>query len=630
MKMLVSNNAAGSIIGRQGQSISELQLESNTRIKFSQSNDFYPGTQDRVCLVQGSVPAVKLAIQLLIQRFYQIQQSENQHAYNTAPTMIPPSQWHPHASGAEHNVYRVGAPMTAAGGFDFVVRLLVPATCCGMIIGKSGANIKYMEEQTGVSSIRLSSKEESILLAPTNERIVTITGLTVEQCVQCVYIVLDGMMAHPDISHYTNMTTSYANCGMSMASTLLLGEAALRKPPPQMSQASQHGLYPMSSSASIMMQHHPRIDHVSQSHHQHHWGESMDANVFTAGNPGLTLSTGMYRRIASSPDLPRGSTTPGHHSASAVNAFASVGVNTAVSPPYSPLQQSHSQEPLPSASLIPSQAPFPMSSQSFQFQDPSAQETATINRERRHHVVYPQSGQLQPGVVAHSTSAPNLLAMQLEETLFVSPRHPETTPPSPTFPTSSNRAPVFTSLSEDYTASDVSTEATTAGAAAMALQMPTMIAPGCFTAQVLVPSTMVGSILGRGGRTLVDLQMMSGTNIRISQRNEYMPGTRSRIVTIRGPNAQSVWQAQYLISQRMTMVAPATTFSTVHSASAAQHSMSVAAAPSATAASFADVHHPALASSHFASRNEHSRLSSTVDSNPSVGTDAALEQEQQF
>jgi hypothetical protein len=69
---------------------------------------------------------------------------------------------------------------------------------------------------------------------------------------------------------------------------------------------------------------------------------------------------------------------------------------------------------------------------------------------------------------------------------------------------------------------------------------------------------MIGSILGRGGRTLNELQMMSGTRIRISQRGEYMPGTRSRIVGIRGPTAQAVWDVQYMIGQRMVLPPTAT------------------------------------------------------------------------
>jgi len=97
------------------------------------------------------------------------------------------------------------------------------------------------------------------------------------------------------------------------------------------------------------------------------------------------------------------------------------------------------------------------------------------------------------------------------------------------------------------------------GSTAFAPQTPLMIAPGCFNAQILIPDSMIGSVLGRGGQTLTELQMLSGTRIRISQRGEYMPGTRSRIVTIRGPTAQAVWQAQYMISQRIVL--PPTAYS---------------------------------------------------------------------
>eukprot|EP00533_Pseudo-nitzschia_delicatissima_P006046 CAMPEP_0116111586 /NCGR_PEP_ID=MMETSP0327-20121206/18527_1 /TAXON_ID=44447 /ORGANISM="Pseudo-nitzschia delicatissima, Strain B596" /LENGTH=218 /DNA_ID=CAMNT_0003604833 /DNA_START=128 /DNA_END=780 /DNA_ORIENTATION=+ len=108
IKLMVSNNVAGSIIGRAGQTISELQTQSSARIKLSQTGDYYPGTQE---------------------------QQHTQHS------------WQP----------RKGT--NAAGGFDFVVRLLVPSSSCGMIIGKGGANIKHMEETSGVASVRLSPKE---------------------------------------------------------------------------------------------------------------------------------------------------------------------------------------------------------------------------------------------------------------------------------------------------------------------------------------------------------------------------------------------------------------------------------------------------------------------------------------
>ena len=80
VKFLVSNNMAGSIIGRAGETISELQEQSSSRIKLGQSGDCYPGTSERACLVHGSLENVKKAATLLLQKLYdlQLQQVEAQ------------------------------------------------------------------------------------------------------------------------------------------------------------------------------------------------------------------------------------------------------------------------------------------------------------------------------------------------------------------------------------------------------------------------------------------------------------------------------------------------------------------------------------------------------------------------
>ena len=78
IKLLVSNNVAGSIIGRAGQTIMDLQTQSSARIKLSQTGDFYPGTQDRVCLVQGQLENVKTAVTLLVDRLYKLQEQQHQ------------------------------------------------------------------------------------------------------------------------------------------------------------------------------------------------------------------------------------------------------------------------------------------------------------------------------------------------------------------------------------------------------------------------------------------------------------------------------------------------------------------------------------------------------------------------
>ena len=68
--------------------------------------------------------------------------------------------------------------------------------------------------------------------------------------------------------------------------------------------------------------------------------------------------------------------------------------------------------------------------------------------------------------------------------------------------------------------------------------------------QIPVPDSMIGSLLGRGGQTLSELQLISQADIKISQRNEFIPGTTNRIVTIIG-SQQSCETAHALINQKI-------------------------------------------------------------------------------
>lgn len=55
---------------------------------------------------------------------------------------------------------------------------------------------------------------------------------------------------------------------------------------------------------------------------------------------------------------------------------------------------------------------------------------------------------------------------------------------------------------------------------------------------------------GPGGRSLIEIQQISGANIQISKKGIFAPGTRNRIVTISG-NPHAITTAQYLIEQRI-------------------------------------------------------------------------------
>jgi KH domain len=633
IKLLISNNSAGSIIGRSGQSISELQMESQTRIKISQSSDYYPGTQDRVCLIQGpTVVTVKCAIRLVLQRCYQIQQGEWQQqqqqqsgeisrtATSLHPTPVPLQLMPPDRTGS----------IITGDEYDFILRLLVPISCGGMLIGKSGAFVKYMEEISGVISVRLTAKEDSQqqFMIPTNERTVTITSASVEQCIQCVNIVLDAMTAHPDISHYTNMTTSYVQ-----------HNHLIRNLP----QAAQPFQYPMISNPLMQARrqeyHHrqPYYHHRPQNHPgtqlpidptTTYW-PSTDSNMYTSSStPTMHAmhhqqlpeppSTAINRRVASLPNL-----TPGHPHANGriVQTAFSDTTPQSYNAPSSPSRStsSHHQQQFYAVQQHPSNLNHRQPQQRYnnnRYPPPAL----FPNPQRPDNI--PQQQSHQHGLwVSQTASAPNLLSMPLEQTMAgpsqpshavvdghgrsVHPSQPlphefsatmtSTTTFSPLTPARvlvqpSSIGPLSESdepsqylhpamFDTDTFQSDVTTSTTSTSV--LAVQVPSMIVPGWYMAQVLIPDAMIGSILGRGGRTLTEVQRSSSTTIRISQRNEYMPGTRSRIVTVRGPNPSSVWQAQHMLRHCLsTAVVPSFTSETTVATNRASSTTPTAPYPS--------------------------------------------------
>lgn len=70
------------------------------------------------------------------------------------------------------------------------------------------------------------------------------------------------------------------------------------------------------------------------------------------------------------------------------------------------------------------------------------------------------------------------------------------------------------------------------------------------TIELAIPENLIGAILGKAGRTLIEYQDRSGAKIQISKKGEYVVGTRNRKVAITGkpPCPQT---AQFLITQRI-------------------------------------------------------------------------------
>lgn len=203
IKILVTNNASGSIIGRGGKTITDLQNQSQARIKLSQGGDYYPGTSDRVCLIHGALSNVEVAVEMVVAKLYDIHRLQHIDAPATR-------------SGA---VYSHAGTENISTDMPFTVRILLPASSCGMIIGHGGSNIKQLKEKCNVSYVQLSPKATEVMIGAsalsTSERIMTILGPTFESCVSCIQVILNELAQHPEICRYMNMTTSYSKALLS-------------------------------------------------------------------------------------------------------------------------------------------------------------------------------------------------------------------------------------------------------------------------------------------------------------------------------------------------------------------------------------------------------------------------------
>ncbi|XP_047307138.1 protein BTR1-like isoform X2 [Impatiens glandulifera] len=143
LRFLVSNAEAGSVIGKGGSAISDLQTESGARIQLSRNNEFFPGTSDRIIMVSGTsneiLTAVESILTKLLKEFY-----------------VEEEEADPHTK----------------------LRLIVPNGSCGGIIGKGGATIKSFIEDSH-ANIKISPQD--INFPGLNDRLVTLSGTLYEQ-----------------------------------------------------------------------------------------------------------------------------------------------------------------------------------------------------------------------------------------------------------------------------------------------------------------------------------------------------------------------------------------------------------------------------------------------------------------
>lgn len=175
-KLLVPSVAAGAIIGKGGETIAQLQKETGARVKMSKSHDFYPGTTERVCLITGSVEAILRVVEFIMTKI--------REKPDLTKTMVD----------SENKMHER----------DKQVKILVPNSTAGMIIGKAGNYIKQIKEASG-SYVQISQKAKDISL---QERCITVIGEK-EQNKQACMMIISKIVEDPQSG--TCLNVSYAD-----------------------------------------------------------------------------------------------------------------------------------------------------------------------------------------------------------------------------------------------------------------------------------------------------------------------------------------------------------------------------------------------------------------------------------
>ncbi|CAH8446922.1 unnamed protein product [Heterobilharzia americana] len=252
LKILVPSIAVGAIIGKGGESIAKIQKETGARIKLSKVNDLYPGTEERVCLIQGTLEGVTRMHNYIMDRVLEKPECSDTPGTvlssvttNTAPTShsenttlsfvaqsdsgpgVPP---HSHKGAAwTHGLESSGCRLP--WGRHKQVKILVPNCTAGLVIGKLGSYVREIKDRTG-AFIQISQKSVEINLL---ERCITIAGEP-EQCRAAVDLVLAKIAEDPQSSIYP--VISYSHVRGPVASAYPTGSPfaimpAVRFPPYQ-------------------------------------------------------------------------------------------------------------------------------------------------------------------------------------------------------------------------------------------------------------------------------------------------------------------------------------------------------------------------------------------------------------
>uniref|UniRef100_A0AAR2K1N7 K Homology domain-containing protein n=1 Tax=Pygocentrus nattereri TaxID=42514 RepID=A0AAR2K1N7_PYGNA len=144
IRVLMHGKEVGSIIGKKGESVKKMREESGARINISEGN-----CPERIITLAGPTTAIFKAFSMIIDK---LEEDISISMNNSTATSKPP----------------------------VTLRIVVPASQCGSLIGKGGCKIKEIRESTG-AQVQVAGD----MLPNSTERAITIAG-TPQSIIECV------------------------------------------------------------------------------------------------------------------------------------------------------------------------------------------------------------------------------------------------------------------------------------------------------------------------------------------------------------------------------------------------------------------------------------------------------------
>ncbi|XP_077430522.1 poly(rC)-binding protein 2 isoform X3 [Vanacampus margaritifer] len=155
IRLLMHGKEVGSIIGKKGESVKKMREESGARINISEGN-----CPERIITLAGPTTAIFKAFSMIIDKL-------------------------------EEDISSSMTNSTATGRPPVTLRIVVPASQCGSLIGKGGCKIKEIRESTS-AQVQVAGD----MLPNSTERAISIAG-TPQSIIECVKQICVVMLESP-------------------------------------------------------------------------------------------------------------------------------------------------------------------------------------------------------------------------------------------------------------------------------------------------------------------------------------------------------------------------------------------------------------------------------------------------